>query len=78
MRFCAYNPYTDCREDRDHVERDYWAAYKADRDRRGGVLVPLVFGLKGFPWGLGAWGFYRLILFAVKGRGLQCADRHSS
>lgn len=67
VRFCASNSDTNCREDRDHVDRDYWAAYKADRDRRRGVLVPLVMGLVGFPWGLGLWGFYRLIYFAIKG-----------
>lgn len=67
VRFCGYNPYTDCREDRDHIERDYWAAYKADRDRRDGLLFSLLIGVVGFPCGLGLWGFYRLIYFAMKG-----------
>ena len=49
------------------IERDYWTAYKQTRDRTSSMLYALLTGLVGFPAGLGLWGFYRLILFAVKG-----------
>ena len=50
------------------IEKDYWAAYNANRNIGWRtILGSLFFGLWGFPAGLGLWMFYRLVWFAVKG-----------
>lgn len=51
------------------IEKDYWAAYKKSEQQTlfENGIASLYIGLWGFPGGLGIWGFYRLVRFAIKG-----------